>query len=162
MSIPVNAENAQLLAPDGEVVLFEMTTKSGASIYFKNGPEETYLGDVYTGIPLTLSGEVRSVEPDKQRQTLSIGGDEVDFGILKSVLFSGDVDGASVLKHTIEVEDLRANNNIKLTSQYTVKQVEGYSRTSISLVLGRFSPSPQTTIPYRKYNRPAFPYVRLQ
>jgi hypothetical protein len=158
----VNTENAQKLSPDAEIILYELTTLSGSTIFFKPGPDVMYLGDPYKGVPCSLSNEVRSVEADRQRQTLTIGGDNADLGILKSVLFSGEVDGASILKHVVELEDLKNNVNSKMTSAYTVKQVEGYSRSKISLVLGRFSPSKQTTIPYRKYNRPAFPYVRLQ
>lgn len=156
-----NAENAQLLSPDAEVVLYELTTNSGSTIFFKTGPEVTYLGDTYLSVPVSLSKESRSVEADRQRQTMTIGSDDYDLGILKSTLFSGQVDGSTVLKHVVELEDLKADNNLKNTSEYTVKQVEGYSRSRISLVLGRFSPSPQTTIPYKKYQRPAFPYVRL-
>lgn len=156
-----NAENAQLLSPDAEIVLYELTTSSGSVIFFKSGPAVTYLGDEYLSVPVSLSSESRSVEADRQRQTMTIGSDDYDLGILKTVLFSGEVDGATVLKHIVELEDLKANNNLKATSTYTVKQVEGYSRSRISLVLGRFSPSTQTTIPYRKYQRPAFPYVRL-
>lgn len=157
-----NIENAQKLSPDAEITLFELTTLGGSTIFFKSGPDITYLGDIYKGVPCTLSGETRSVEADRQKQTLTIGGENADLGILKSILFSGQVDGASVLKHVVELEDLKNNINTKTTSSYTVKQVESYSRSKISFVLGRFSPSPQTTIPYRKYNRPAFPYVRLQ
>lgn len=156
-----NAENAQKLDPDAEIVLFELTTLNGSTVYFKSGPSVTYLGDEYISIPLSLSAEVRSTDSGKQRQTLILGGDDADFGILKSVLFSGEVDGASVFKHVVELEDLKANVNNKITSQYTVKQVESYSRSQINLVLGRFSPSGQTTIPYKKYTRPAFPYVQL-
>lgn len=155
-------ENSQLLSPDAQIVLFELTTNSGSTIYFKTGPEVTYLGEQYLSVPNVLSSEIRSVDGETQRQTLTIGADGYDLGIFKSVLFSGEVDGASVLKHVVELENLRNNVNFKLTSHFTVKQVEGYSTSRISLVLGRFSPSRETTVPYVKYLRPAFPFVRLQ
>jgi len=158
----INAENAQKLSPDAEIVLYELTTTSGSTVFFKSGPEVTYQGDDYISVPASLSGESRTIEADRRRQTLTIGSDDYDLGILKSTLFSGEVDGATILKHVVELEDLKADNDIRNTSVFTVKQVEGYSRSRISLVLGRFSPSTQTTIPYRKYQRPAFPYVRLQ
>lgn len=157
----INVENAQKLAPDAEIVLFELTTMNGSTIFFKSGPDVMYLGDVYLGVPLNFTAEKRSVEGSPEHPTLSIGDGNADLGELKSTLFSGEVDGAELIKHVVELEDLKNNVNNKLSTQYSVKQVEGYSRTKISLVLGRFSPSRQTTIPYKKYQRPAFPYVRL-
>ena len=157
-----NEENAQLLSPDAEIVLYELTTNKGSTIYFKSGPEVTYLGNKYESVPVTLSAQARTVESDRPRSTMSIGSDNHDLAILKTVLFSGEVDGATVLKHIVELEDLKADVDNRTTEIYTVRQIEGYSRSKISLVLGRFSPSPKTSIPYRKYLRPAFPYVRLQ
>ena len=157
-----NEENAQLLSPDAEVVLYDMTTLGGSSIYFKSGPEIDYQGNTYESVPVTMSAETRTVEGDRPRQTMTIGADDYDLGVLKSVLFSGDVDGATLEKHIVELDDLKGNINNKETKIYTIKQVENYSRSVISLIVGRFSPSPQTTVPYKKYNRPAFPYVRLQ
>ncbi len=158
----VNAENAQLLSPDAEIVLYELTTRGGSTIYFKSGPEVEYLTNTYESIPVSLSSQARTVEGDRPRSTMTIGSDNHDLGILKSVLFSGEVDGATIQKHIIELEDLKNNVDNRDTQLYTVKQVESYSRSRISLVLGRFSPAANTTIPYRKYLRPHFPYVRLQ
>lgn len=157
-----NVDSAQKLDPDGEVVLFELTTLSGSTIFFKNGPDITYRGDDYKGVPTSLSNEVRTVDDGLERQTLTIGSDEADLNILKSVLASGEVDGAAIIKRVIEVDDLVNDRNISNDSFYTVKQIENYSRSKIDLVLGRFSPSGRTTVPYKVYNRPAFPYVRLE
>lgn len=156
-----NAENAQLLSPDAEIILFELTTMNGATIFFKNGPSMSYLGDEYMGVPLSLGAEKRQVESESERPTLTIGDNNVDLGILKSTLFSGEVDGASLYKYTVELEDVLNNVDNKISTHYSVIQVDSYGRTKISLILGRFSPSRQTTIPYRKYQRPAFPYVRM-
>ena len=158
-----NVENSQKLDPDGEVTLYELTTLSGSTIFFKDGPGVTYLGDEYNGIPLSHSSESRGVEnSDAFRSTLVIGSDDYNLGIFKSVLFYGEADGAALSKYVVELDDLLGNVNNKIVTPYTVKQVENYSRSRISLVLGRFSPSRQTTIPHRKYQRPAFPFVRLQ
>lgn len=156
-----NIQHAQKLAPDGEVTLFELTTRGGTTIYIKNGPDVTYLGNLYEGIPVNLGAEKRSVEGSNERPTFTIGGDDVDLSSLKPALYSGLVDGGVLVKHIVQVEDLKANNNVKITSQYRIKQIQSYNRTNINMILARFSPSTQTTIPYRKYTRPAFPYVKL-
>lgn len=156
-----NIENAQKLAPDAEVVLFELTTTTGATVFFKAGPEMEYLGDLYESVPCTMSAEKRSVEAGAERPTLTIGGDDSDLAALKPALFSGFVDGGTLQKHIVELEDALNNINNKITATYRIKQVKDYNRYSISFVLARFSPSAQTTIPYRKYTRPAFPYVDI-
>lgn len=161
MAEDTNIENSQKLTPDAEVVLFELTTTAGATVFFKAGPEMEYLGDLYESVPLGLSSEKRTIDGAPERPTLSIGGDDVDLAALKPALFSGYVDGGTVTKHIVELEDVLTNTNQKITTVYRVKQVKDYSRFKIVLVLARFSPSSQTTIPYQKYTRPAFPYVKL-
>lgn len=152
---------SQSLSPDAELVFYELTTTGGATIFFKPGPDVSYLGNEYLGVPLSFSGFTRSVEPDAQKASLKIGGENFDLAILKTTLFSGEVDGATVYRYVAELEDVLNNIDRKVTDVFTVKQVEGYSRSQISLVLGRFSPTPNTTIPYKKYLRPAFPYVEV-
>jgi hypothetical protein len=161
MAEDTNYENSQKLSPDAEIVLFELTTTTGATVFFKSGPEMDYLGDTYESVPVSLSSEKRSADGAPERPTLSIGSDDIDLGALKPALFSGYVDGGTLTKHVVELEDLLANTNNKITTVYRIKQVKDYSRYKISLVLARFSPSSQTTIPYQKYTRPAFPYVKL-
>lgn len=159
--VDTNIQNAQKLAPDGEVILFELTTRGGTTVYLKNGPDVFYLGNEYTGVPVNLGAEKRSVEGGNERPTFSIGGDNVDLSALKPALYSGQVDGGTLVKHIVQVADLIANTNVKITSQYRIKQIQSYSRMKVNLILARFSPSNQTTVPYRKYTRPAFPYVKL-
>lgn len=156
-----NFENSQKLAPDAEITLFHLTTKTGASVYFKSGPEVTYLGDTYESVPCGITAEKRSVDGAPERPTLTIGGDDVDLAMLKPALFSGEVDGGQLTKYVVELDDLIANNNVKVTSNYRIKQVKDYNRFNISLILARFSPAAQTTIPYLKYTRPAFPHVQI-
>lgn len=156
-----NFEQAQTLAPDAEIVLFEIITRSGASVFIKSGPEVTYLGDTYESVPVSLSAEKRSADGESERPALAIGGDDLDLSSLKPALATGELDGGTVIKHVVELEDLKNNVNVKLTSSYRIKQVQSYSRYKISLILARFSPSSQTTIPYRKYTRPAYPYVKI-
>ena len=156
-----NFESSQDLAPDAEVVLFELTTRDGVSVFFKSGPEMEYLGDLYESVPCGISAEKRIVDGGSERPTLSIGGDDLDLTALKPALFSGLVDGGTLQKHLVTLNDLIGNVNQKITSKYRIKQVKDYNRYKISLVLARFTPAASTTIPYKKYLRPAFPHVQL-
>ncbi|TXG77759.1 hypothetical protein E6Q11_02260 [Candidatus Dojkabacteria bacterium] len=161
MTDDTNYENSQKLSPDAEIVLYELTTTTGATVFFKPGPEMTYLGDTYESVPVSFSTEKRSTEGSPERPTITIGGDDLDLAALKPALFSGFVDGGTLTRHVVELEDVLANNNIKLSSTYRIKQVKDYTRYQINLILAKFSPSAQTTIPYVKYLRPAFTHVQL-
>jgi len=157
----INFENSQGLAPDAEITLFELTTRTGTSVFFKSGPEVTYLGDTYESVPCGITAEKRSVEGSPERPTLSVGGDDTDLVLLKPALFSGEVDGGTLQKHVVELSDLIGNVNSKITMKYRIKQVQDYNRYRITFVLARFTPASATTIPYVKYLRPAYPHVQL-
>lgn len=159
--VDTNFEESQRLSPDGEVILFEIVTRTGTSVFLKSGPPITYLGDTYESVPISISSEKRTAEEGNERPNLTIGGDDLDFNSLKPALFSGQLDGGNVTKHIVELDDLLNNRNIKISMSYRIKQVQSYNRFKINLILARFSPSSQTTIPYRKYMRPAFPHVQL-
>lgn len=161
MAEDTNFENSQKLAPDAEITLFHLTTTGGTSVYFKSGPEAEYLGDTYESIPCGLTSEKKTAEGSPERPILTLGGDDINLAVLKPALFSGQVDGGTLTKHVVELQDMLANNNIKITTDYRIKQIRDYNETSVSLVLARFSPSSQTTIPFVKYTRPGFPHVQL-
>src|SRR5687767_11988789 len=113
-----NYENAQKLSPDAEVILFELTTTTGSSVFFKSGPEIEYLGDLYESVPVNLTAEKRSLDGAHERPTLSIGADDIDLSVLKPALFSGNVDGGTLQKHIVQLEDLLGNVNYKTTTIY--------------------------------------------
>ena len=156
-----NFEHSQELSPDAEVILFELITRTGATVFFKSGPEVEYLGDVYESVPCSLTAEKKTAEGNPERPTLSLGGDDADLAALKPALFSGYVDGGTLIKYTVELNDLLGNVNQKITTKYRIKQIQEYTRFSVSMILGRFTPSAQTTIPYKAYTRPAYPHVKL-
>ena len=156
-----NIQTAQSLAPDGELTLFELTTRGGTSVFFKSGPALTYLGDVYESVPCGISSEKRVADGNPERPTLTIGGDDTDLLLLKPALFSGQVDGGTLQKHVVELQDALDNVNVKITTKYRIKQVQDYNRWKITLTLARFTPAASTTVPYVKYLRPAYPHVQL-
>lgn len=156
-----NFEQSQKLAPDAEITLFEMVTRGGASVFFKSGPEQFYLGDLYESIPCGISAEKKSADSTPERPNLTIGGDDLDLSVLKPALFSGELDGGTLLKHVVELDDLVNNVNNKITTKYRIKQIKDYTRYQINILLARFTPASTTTIPYVKYLRPAYPHVQL-
>jgi phage-related protein len=162
-TIPIEQINdAHKLTADGELDLFVLTpTGSGATLHFKGDNDVTWQGNAYTGLPMTFTGEIRSVQGGARQPRLIIGQENVNLSIFKGLVFDGTLDGASIIRYHILLTDLLANNNIKTTHYYRVKRIESYSRSSINLQLAMLSDSLNFTMPFRTYTPPAFPAVSV-
>ena len=160
-SIPAShIEDAHKLDADGKIWLFELTPSIGSgTLRFKNDNDVTWLGHEFTGIPLTLDGETQSSQGSPPQPTLVIGQQDIDLSAFKPLIWSGGLDNARIVRYKILVTDLLANNDIKETQVFRVKRVDGYSSTQIKLTLAVFSPSGPSSLPFRQYVPPAFPFV---
>lgn len=160
--MPVNLiEDALSLTGDGLVDLYELNPVSGGSVFFKADNDITWLGDEYMGLPCTLTGEERDTEKTAQPQ-MTIGQENLDLLPFKALVHDGYLDGASLTRRRVKVDDLVANLNIKQVQTYRVKRVENYSRTHITLSLATFSGAITQVIPFRQYVPPAYPYVEIK
>ncbi len=154
--------DAHKLDADGKIVLYKLEPSVGSgSIFFKSDADVTWLGDTYSGIGLQLEGESYTSQGTAPQPTLTIGQNDIDLSPFKPLIWSGGLDNARITRYKVLLTDLLANNNIKETTVFRVKRVEGYSSTKIQLVLSVFSPSGPTTLPFRQYVPPAFPFVVL-
>ena len=152
--------DAYKLDADGKVTLYKLEPSVGSgSIFFKNDSDANWLGDEYTGIGLQLEGETYTSQGTSPQPTLTIGQNDIDLSPFKPLIWSGGLDNARVTRYRVLLTDLLANNNIKETSVFRVKRVDAYSSTKIQLVLSVFSPSGPSTLPFRQYIPPAFPFV---
>lgn len=154
--------DAQKLDADAKITLYKLEPSIGTgSIFFKNDADITWLGDTYVGIGLQMEGETYTSQGSAPQPSLTIGQNDIDLSPFKPLIWSGGLDNARVTRYEVLLTDLLANNNIKKTTVFRVKRVEGYSSTRIQLVLSVFSPSGPTTLPFRSYIPPAFPFVVL-
>ena len=154
--------DAHKLTADAEIELFELTPAVGSGTFrFKNDNDETWLGNLYTGMPLQFTGETFNAEGRSSQPSLVIGQTNIDLSVFKPLIATGAIDGARIDKHTVLLSNITNNLNIKVTRTYRVKRVEGYSSSVISLVLATFSPAGPSTLPFREFIPPAFPFVRL-
>lgn len=162
--MPVPAEqilDGLKMSADAEIDLFELTPAAGGTIRFKNDNDVTYLSNLYSGIPLELSGEGRDSDKGFSQPTLVIGQPNIDLSAFKPLIYNGGLDGAIIQKHTVLLTHLLANQNLKKIVIYRVKRVENYSSSVISMVLSTFSPAGPSVLPFRQFVPPAFPFVRL-
>jgi hypothetical protein len=159
--LPLNhVEDALKLQADGKVHLFELSPLSGGTIYFKTDNDVTWRGNLYEGLPCALTGEEFSTEGTPTPR-LTIGDENVDLLPFKGLIHDGHLDGATVVRKTVLVDDLINDRNIFQRTTFRVKRPEGYSRTKIPLVLATWSGAVSQTVPFRQYVPPAFPWVDL-
>lgn len=160
-TIPQNhIEDALKLQVDGKVHLFELMPLSGGTIYFKSDDPFTYLGNEYEGLPCAITGE--EVSTDKMNMPrLQIGQENVDLLPFKGPIHDRLIDGATVVRHKVLLDDMINQRDVKETSYFRVKRIESYSRTGISLVLASFSAAQSQNLPFRQYIPPDFPWVDL-
>lgn len=148
------------LTADGQVELFELTPLTGGTIYMKAGVAVDWQGQTYESVPCQISGEEQTA--DKQpTPKFVIGQDGISVVALKGLVFDGHLEGATLVKKTVLLEDLLANRNVKATRTYRVKRAAEYGATSITLVLASFSGALHQTLPHRQYIPPAFPWVSI-
>lgn len=161
--IPVEhiRDSHQLIA-DGRVELFDLTPSGGTGVIrFKNDNDVTWRGNLYSGIPCSLSGEKKSAETGLSMPKMQIGQSNIDLSVFKPLLYDGYLDNAIIVKITILLDNLLNNRLIREIDTYRVKRVEQYSRTQISLQLATLSDSFGFSLPYRTYTPPAFPSVQM-
>lgn len=161
-TIPIShVEDAHKLQADAEIFLYELYPISGGALYFKNDNTVTWRGNVYEGIPVSISGEKLSADSSTPTPRLVIGQENVDLLPFKALLNDGHIDYARIVKHKVLLENLKNDLNIKQTTYYRVKKLESYSRSRITLLLSTFSGAVNQSYPFRQYTPPAFPWVDL-
>lgn len=161
--IPVEhiADSHKLVA-DGRVDLFELTPSGGEGVVmFKPDNDAEWRGKSYTGLPLALTGEKKSVDSGLTMPQLVIGNGAVDLSPFKAFVYDGFLDNAVVVRQIVLLDNLINNRNIRETYVYRVKRVAEYSRTKITLQLATLSDSLGFDMPYRQYLPPAFPAVQM-
>lgn len=154
-------EDSHELISDGRVDLYTLTPPAGGTVRFKNEQDQLWQGQLFKGVPLVMSGEKRTADSGLVMPKLTIGQQDVDISMFKALLYDGYVDNATIIKQTVLLANVLANQPIYEQQVYRVKRVEQYSRSQIVLQLASFSDSLGFQMPYRQYLPPDFPSVRL-
>lgn len=153
-------EDALKLQADGKVHLYELSPVTGGTIYFKQDNTLTWLGQEYEGLPCQITGEEISTEK-MPTPRMTIGMEDLDLLPFKGLIHDGHLDGATLVRKIVLLDNLLNNRNIYERTTFRVKRPDSYSRTKISLVLATYSTANSQTIPFRQYIPPAFPWVDL-
>jgi phage-related protein len=161
--IPISHVNdAHSLSADGKVDLYELSPSVGSgTIRFKSGPTTSWLGRSYTGIGAEITGESQTAQGTAPQPGMIIGQTDIDLSAFKPLIWSGGLDNARIIRSRVLLDNMLNNRDIKETSIFRVKRVDGYTASQISLTLAVFSPTGPTTLPFRQYIPPDFPFVVL-
>lgn len=154
--------DAHKLIADAKIDLYELTPSIGSgTLRFKNDSNERWLGNDYTGLPVKLSGETFTSQGSAPQPSLQIGDMGVNLSPFKPLIFNGGMDNARIVRYRVLLDDLINNRNIKEVSVYRVKRIESYSVSQITVSLAVFSPSGPSSLPFRQFVPPDFPFVVL-
>jgi phage-related protein len=154
--------DAHKLSADAEIDLFQLTPSGGGgTIHFKADDEVTWRGTVYYGLPIVFSGDGASAQGGASQPRLAIGNENTNLSMFKPLVFDGTIDGASVIRTHILLDDLVNNRLVRTLFYYRVRRVESYNRNSINLQLSSQSDALSFTMPFRSFLPPAFPAVTL-
>lgn len=154
--------DAHKLEADGEVFLYELVPAIGSgTLRFKGDNDVTWRGNVYTGLPVTFSGEEISAESGFSSPKLTIGQPTLDLSIFKPLVFDGTLDGGTVTRIKMLLSDVTNNTLIRQVLVYEIRQVLAYSRNLITLQLALPSDGVNFVMPNRQYIQPDFPTVLI-
>jgi phage-related protein len=150
------------LQADARIDLFELTPSGGSGVLrFKSDNNVTWRGNLYSGVPLSLSGEKKTADSGVSMPKLRIGQENVDLSQFKPLINDGTLDNAVIIKITVLLDNLINNRLIREVSTYRVKRVEEYSRSHVSMQLATLSDSLGFQLPYRQFLPPAYPSVQM-
>jgi phage-related protein len=148
------------LTADGRVELFELTGSIG-TVRFKKDNDVTWRGNLYRGVPMSLTGEKLTSDSGISMPKLIIGQENADLSEFKPLAFDGYLDNAIIVKITILLDDMLNNRLIRQVQTYRVKRLEENSRSKIGMQLATLSDSLGFSMPYRQFLPPAYPSVQM-
>lgn len=151
-----------LRGAEPEIDLFELTPSDGTGVLaFKPDDTVTWLGRQYAGIPMSFSGDQDSASGSTVSPRMVLGQPNSDLSMFKNLIREGTLDNATIIRKTVLLADIIADRDIKVIRGYRVGVVEGYGRSSITMLLRKFSGARRTTMPFLQFLPPAFPHVKL-
>lgn len=154
-------DSHKLLA-DGRIDLFELTPSGSTGVIrFKSDNDVTWRGNIYSGLPVVLTGSKKTSTEGLSMPKLQIGQPNIDLSPFKGLIYDGFLDNAIITRSIILLDNLLNNRDVREVRTYRVKRVEQYSRTQILLQLATISDSLDFSLPYRQFLPPAFPSVQM-
>lgn len=161
LTVPASHEvDAHLLQADGFVFLYELTTLSDVTAYFKADNDVTWQGNYYSGTAVQISERSRDSDGKLSRPSLTIAN---PLAVYSPMVSNGDLDNATVIEKKVLYSHILANSNIYVQRTWRVRRpTSNIPRVSITLELRDSLDSQRFLLPARMYTPDAgFPSVSL-
>lgn len=155
--------DAHQLTADGIIELYEVVPATGSGTFrFKNDNDVTWRSNLYLGLPVVFTGDQLTADNGYTPPKITIGAPNLDLSMFKPLINDGSLDGGTLTRLRVLLTDVLANNLIRETTVYEIRQVISYTRTQLQLQLALPSDGMGFTLPNRKYTSPDFPTVLLK
>lgn|SRR3990167_3639267 len=155
-------EDAHKLQADGRIDLYELTPAIGVGVLrFTHASDITWGGNIYTGIPVAMTGEKKTADGSASAPKMVIGQENINLSAFKPLISDGGLDLARITRHRVLRVNIETDTAISELSIFRVKRVESYSRLQIILQLASDTESMSFTLPFRQFVPPDFPSVSV-
>lgn len=164
MTLPTtHVTDAQKLAGQGFVDLFEIEMLSGNRFFFKNDERLFWQGKTYEGWACQLTGVETNAEEQESRPQLVIANRvDTDTGVFSPFIESGLLDRARVTRRRILRSAAVANTPLAQIHSWYVSRIATVNRDIIALELRSATEGTLFNVPARKFMPPDFPTVSLR
>ena len=160
MSIPAShIDDAQTLAADAYVELFQIDFYTGSTSCFKTDHSETWNGRLWEGIALKLSGTGVYGDGQVARPKLQVQNPD---GALSPFVSEGAFDGAFVTRYRVLRPDMEQNLPIFVSQVWQVSRIISLTKVSLEVELRSFGDCPQFIIPTDTFSPPLYPVVSVR
>lgn len=160
-------QDALKLQGDGHVQLFEIQLYPTGFMYLTSHPTVTWQGKKYMNWGVQLTGLGKTADEATNRPKFSIANfsyddnDQPIRGVFSSLNAQNAIEGATVIRRKVRVENLANNVNIKEEKRWRVSRISSETPDLIVLELRNTLDGPRFTIPARKFVPPEFQQVKL-
>jgi lambda family phage minor tail protein L len=159
MNDPVEQiEDALKLTGDREVSLWEITLRDGSKAFLRNGPNCTWQGNDYEGLPIMMTGEEDTADDQNARPSLRVFNPKKIFG---PWAHEGRFELATVIRRRVLQTHLLNNSNIFKKRVWVIGQIQSCTSRSLDVQLRSPIDTPNLNTPTRVYAPPDFPTIRF-
>jgi phage-related protein len=152
-------ESARGLEADAFVYLYRINLYPAGKVCLTEVKSVFWQGETYEQIGIKMGNVSAYADEQSSRPKLQVQNPDAIFSELIS---QGQLDGASVTRYRVLLDDLLNDRNVFIKQSWRVGRVTGLNRISLSLELRDLTDGPNFVIPTMTFSPPKFPVVRIR
>lgn len=151
-------EDSHQVVTSGVVILFMIELLTGPVIRLKRDESVWFMGALFEGTEIVMTGVERSSDGKLPRPTLKLVNPS---GLYSQYVRAGYLDYAKVTRYRINYDDLLRNNPVHGMDVWRIFQVQELTNDKVVFGLRSLMDRFNYTIPVRQFMPPDFPAVKL-